>query len=875
MVFMFEQATTQVLLSALFFFVIIYSPREASSSRIASFAFAPGVEENSEANALLKWKASLDNQSQALLSSWTGTSPCNWVGITCDVSNSVSSIILQHFGLRGMLYSLSFSSFPNLHKMDISNNLFSGTIPHQIGNLSNILYLDLSNNLCGGSIPEEIGCLVGLNLLNLSNNKLSGTIPFIFGNLTQLTILRLCTNRLFGSIPSSIVNMINLNELDLSKNKFSGSIPSNMGNWTKLNMLRWHTTRLSGSIPFSIGNLINLNDLDLSRNNLSGPIPSCIGNLTKLTRLYLFKNRLSRSVPSSIGNLINLSELFLYKNKLSGPIPSTIGNLTKLTMLHWYKTRLPGSIPFSIGNLINLKELDLSENKLSDVIPSSIGNLTRLTILYLFTNRISGSIPFSIGNLIDLNELILYENNLVGPIPSSIENLTKLTILYLFTNRLSGSIPFSIGNMISLNEIALYENKISGSIPSSIGNLIKLTLNLLGKSIPSELGLLQSLQILDLSCNLLTGIIPTTLGQALRLETLNLSHNNLSGVIPSSFCEMMSLTSIDISYNQLEGPLPDIPSFRNATIAIFRNNKGLCGNISGLTACQTVKSDSYDPKSRKIMLRVLLLTLGILLLVLFVLGVAYVLRRGKRNKLNEDSEAQSQNVYFAWGFEGKRTYENLIEATEGFNNKYLIGEGGCASIYKARLPDGLVVAVKKFCSMLDGEIPNLKVFTSEIRALTEIRHRNIVKLYGFCSHPRLTFLVYEFLEGGSLDKILNNDTQSIALDWHRGMNIVKDLECEAHISDFGMAKFLKPTHPIGPHLQAPSVILPQLAYTMEVNEKCDVYSFGVLVLEILMGKHPGDIIHLLTSSLSTNHNLASKDLLDQRLSHPLNPIAGR
>ncbi|MQJ84118.1 hypothetical protein EI014_25500, partial [Escherichia coli] len=116
---------------------------------------------------------------------------------------------------------------------------------------------------------------------------------------------------------------------------------------------------------------------------------------------------------------------------------------------------------------------------------------------------------------------------------------------------------------------------------------------------------------------------------------------------------------------------------------------------------------------------------------------------------------------------GKMVYENIIDATEEFDNKYLIGVGGYGSVYRAELPTGQVVAVKKLHSMPSEETSNLKVFESEIQALTEIRHRNIVKLYGFCSHSRYSFLVYELVERGSIDKILCNDPQATEFDWNK------------------------------------------------------------------------------------------------------------
>jgi serine/threonine protein kinase len=184
-------------------------------------------------------------------------------------------------------------------------------------------------------------------------------------------------------------------------------------------------------------------------------------------------------------------------------------------------------------------------------------------------------------------------------------------------------------------------------------------------------------------------------------------------------------------------------------------------------------------------------------------------------------ESNATNIFSIWSFDGKIVYENIIKATEEFDNNYLIGVGRHGNVYKVELPTGQVAAVKKLHSLQNEEMSNLKAFASEIRALTEIRHRNIVKLYGFCSHSLHSFLVYEFLEKGSLDKILKDDELSIEFDWNMRVNVIKDianalcymhydcspvivhrdissknvvldLEYVAHVSDFGTAKFLNP-----------------------------------------------------------------------------------
>ncbi|XP_015887712.2 MDIS1-interacting receptor like kinase 2-like [Ziziphus jujuba] len=205
--------------------------------------------------------------------------------------------------------------------------------------------------------------------------------------------------------------------------------------------------------------------------------------------------------------------------------------------------------------------------------------------------------------------------------------------------------------------------------------------------------------------------------------------------------------------------------------------------------------------------------------------------------------------------------------------------------------------------MLDGE----EAFTTEINILPNARHRNIIKLHGYCSHARYSFLVYEFMEKGSLADNLRDEVKALELGWRKRVTIVKGLanaifymhyECcpaiihrdissknvllddeyEAHISDFGSATNLDPDSSNWTSFAGTfGYSAPELAYTMEVNEKCDVYSFGVITLELIMGKHPGDLIlshSASSSSLSpAAHQILLKDLLDQRLAPPKRRVA--
>ncbi|KAG8658164.1 hypothetical protein MANES_03G125400v8 [Manihot esculenta] len=919
-----------------------------------------------EADALLRWKASLDNHSQSFLSSWSTTagSHCFWFGIHCNEAGNVSNISLTDSGLKGTLQSFSFPSFPNLVKLNLSNNSFHGNIPSHIGNLSKLNILDFSVNELSGPIPQEFGMLNSLIYVDLSNSFLTGTIPASIGNLTTLPILYIHMNQLSGSIPQELGMMKFATAIDFSVNNLTGGIPTSIGNLTNLRVLSLYGNQLSGSIPEEIGMLSSLTELALSQNNLTGPIPASIGNLTELSYLYLTDNRLSNSLPREIGKLTKLTRLFLEMNELSGTLPSEMNNFTLLEVFIIYSNRFTGQlpqdictggglksfaingngftghIPKSMRNCSSLVRLHLEANQLTGNISEDFGTYPQLTFMDLSDNRfygelswkwegfsnlstlkisdnnISGTIPADIGMAAQLHSLDLSSNHIAGMIPKELGQL-RLFQLSLGDNELSGGIPEEIGLLTELESLNLAANNLSGPIPKKLGDCSKLLFlnlskNKLTESIPVELGNLGSLEILDLSQNSLTAGIPPQLGKLQRMEILNLSHNLLSGSIPTTFDYLSSLTVVNISYNELEGPIPHNKAFQQAPFEAFQNNRHLCGNNTGLEACVSVAINKTIRKKDSKPVRVIVIPLVCSLLLLGVLvGGFFVLCKRIRNRKtnSEEGEKNGEDIYAMWGRDEDMKYENIVKATEGFDSKYCIGEGGYGVVYKAVLPTGRVVAVKKLHQAQNGDLTDFKAFKSEICVLMNIRHRNIVKLHGFCSHAKHSFLVYKFIERGSLRNILSNEEQAVELNWFRRLNVVKgianalsymhhdcspsiihrdissnnvllDSEFEAHVSDFGTARILMPDSSHWTSFAGTfGYSAPELAYTMMVNEKCDVYSFGVVTIEILMGRHPGDFISSLSSSFSIpssspmDENTPLEDVIDQRLPTPRNKAA--
>ncbi|WCJ33103.1 Leucine-rich repeat receptor-like protein kinase family protein [Euphorbia peplus] len=831
-------------------------------------------------------------QHEALLQSgwWCNTSytnityvdHCHWPSIVCNDHGFVTLIHLpdrdECSSSSGMnITNLNLSSFiPSLNMLDLSDSGLIGTIPSEIGMLLNLQYLSLASNSLTGELPLELGNLTQLLELDVSSNKLKGIIPSWLGLfLPNLQKLDLGDNRFEGAVPFSIGNLTRLQKLSVFFNSLNGLIPSSLGLLSDLTSLHLSYNLLSGELPFEIGNLTQLFALGVSGNELSGSIPPAIQNLTYLQTLFLSSNKFSGEIPSWIGLFLpNLQLLDLSTNAFQGAIPSSIGLLSNLTNLYLFSNFLVSSIPFSIVNLTRLQFLYFHENLLDGIMPPEIGNLTSLILLVMSENNLTGSIPSSIGRLSKLSILDLSHNFLVGPIPFSIVILTQLQYLVLSHNNLT-EIPSSIGKLTNLRELYLDHNQIGGLIPSEIGDLFQLvTLNLstnfIGGALPSTIANLLLLNKLDLSWNLISGEIPSSIGNLKLLHYLDLRHNNLSGQIPDSVAS-----------------LANDPSTRRQVY--FENNDF----THQFPKCYN-QDDCFSP--HKIFYIKLCLPISMFILLLILGFLLLYLRNHNAKKSIQDKAIVLRNegdLFSIWNFDGNIAFRDIIEATEDFDIRYCIGTGGYGSVYRAQLPTGKVVALKKL-HRLEAEEPIYdRSFNNEIRVLTQIRHRNIVKLHGFCLHKRCMFLIYEYMERGSLFCALRNDDEAAGLDWntrvevakaiahalaymhhdcnppivHRDLstsNILLDSELKGFVSDFGTARLLHPDSSNQTVIAGTyGYMAPELAYTMVVTEKCDVYSFGVVALEILMGKHPGDLI-----SLSSIKNIMLNEVLDQRLPVP-------
>nr|XP_043632258.1 probable LRR receptor-like serine/threonine-protein kinase At3g47570 [Erigeron canadensis] len=567
---------------------------------------------------------------------------------------------------------------------------------------------------------------------------------------------------------------------------------------------------------------------------------SCGKHHKRVTVIQLESEGLQGSLSPHVGNLSFLRMLSLGNNSFEGTIPHELGRLSRLRILYLYQNKFNGVIPINLSSCYNLKFLSLARNKLVGSIPVEISFLSKLIFLSFNYNNLTGGFPPFLGNLTLMKEFQAIKNPLGGRIPHTLGRWKSLRIFNAGECNLHGTIPHSIYNLSLLTNFSLAVNQLTGTLPPTTGSM------------------LLNLRRLVLRDNQLSGLLPMSISNCSRLDHLEMSDNNFSGKLMIDFANLKDISYIALMNNDFNGGGADelkfsIDSMGNCT-KLEKLGIGNC-NIEGVVPT--------------------------------TIGLVYAWFKKKKNGQQSQS---STNERFL-----KVSYDQILKATDGFSQANLIGQGGSCSVYKGILDhDPKFVAVKVLHLQIRGAH---KSFITECEAWRSIRHRNLLKIITSCSSidfqgNDFKALVYEFMPNGSLHDWLHSNANTSRLNLFQRINILIDIasaldylhnqclptivhgdikpsnilldnDMVAHVGDFGLAKFLginsnqnNSTGVKGTIGYAP----PEYGLGSKMTSSGDVYSFGILLLEVMTGKKPTDDIFNEDLSL---HKFAYVALLDQ------------
>ncbi|KAK9068831.1 hypothetical protein SSX86_012947 [Deinandra increscens subsp. villosa] len=816
---------------------------------------------------------------------------------------------LKFYSLAGVL-SPELMKLPYLKSIDFAYNYLNGTIPPEWG-LTQLQDISLLGNRISGKIPPELGNITTLTKLDLEANYLSGTVPSQLGRLFNLKSLILSSNQLTGTLPAALGELRNLTNL-INDSNFSGSIPNFIQNWRQLNRLEMVGSGLEGPIPANISLLSDLTDLRIS--DMGGPVQGFppLNNASGLIRLILRNCNISGELPDYVWMFRELELFDASFNRLVGGIsPNIIGRSLRFVFLT--SNMLSGDIPDSL--LINGASIDLSYNNFTWQGPdrSSCKQNTN-TNINLFKSSSTGnplqdilacnkdikcprygcSLHVNSGGddmtVKESNEDVVYEGD---------ANVNGGASLLYISNRKWGL--SSTGDFMDDN---IYQNTRYASTSTSLSSSVYATARL------------TPISLVYFSHCLENGEYGVKLHFAELQFTNDTTYKSLGKRIFDIYIQgrlVKKNFNIEDESRGMGNPvvLPFNASVTDNILEIrfYWAGKGTTRFPQRGVYGPLVSAVSVDPyfktcsaggnNSNKKKIAYVGIAVGAFCFVLLVLAVIWWKRPLKHNK-RKDKDFQGME-FRTISFSSKQ----LKSATRNFNAVNKIGEGGFGPVYKGTLSDGTVVAVKQLSS--ESRQGN-REFLNEVGVISCLQHPNLVKLHGCCIDGDQLMLVYEYLENNSLSNALFGlNNSKLLLDWptrfkicvgiakglaflheesrlkivHRDIkatNVLLDKDLNPKIADFGLARLNEDNETQISTRIAGTIgyMAPEYALWGFLSEKADVYSFGVLALEIVSGKNntsyiPRDnFICLLDWACQMQRSENYEELFDEKLESEIN-----
>ncbi|XP_052202496.1 probable LRR receptor-like serine/threonine-protein kinase At1g06840 [Diospyros lotus] len=771
------------------------------------------------------------------LTNWNRGDPCtsNWTGVLCFNTSMDDGYL-------------------HLRELNLMNMKLSGSLSPELGSFSHMIILDVMWNKITGSIPKEIGNIKSLELLLLNGNNLTGSLPEELGYLPNLDRIQIDQNQISGPIPKSFANLNKTKHFHMNNNSLSGHIPPELSVLPSLVHMLLDNNNLSGYLPPELAKLPSLLILQLDNNHFDGTIPPSYGNMSHLLKLSLRNCGLQGPIPD-LSRISNLSYIDLSSNQLSGLIPPD--------KLHEYMTTI-----------------DLSNNNLSGTIPANFSGLPRLQRLYLANNALNGSVPSVLWQNKTSNETLIldFQNNELSNISGSIDLPPNVTV------RLQGNPLCSSANLAQFcGAISPYISSFVSSIDSNSSCPVQ--------SCPYPLEYAPASPV-PCYC-----AAPLFVGYRLKspgfIDFLPYTYE-FEGYLTSGL--KLELYQLNLSsFIWQDGPrlkmfLKIFPNYIDNNSSYF-NGSEVLRIRSMFTGWMIPDSDIFGPYellnftlwgpyaeylpsssgsgiSKGAVAGIVVGTVAGSVILSAIVSILIFRRHVKKRYAAIKTRRMSRTSIKIDGVKGF-TYEEMALATSNFNAQ--IGQGGYGKVYKGILANGTAVAIKR---AQEGSLQGEKEFLTEIELLSRLHHRNLVSLIGYCDEEGEQMLVYEFMPNGTLrDHLSGKSKESLGFAmrlriavgsakgilylhteadppiFHRDIkasNILLDSKFNAKVADFGLSRLapvpdiegIVPAHVSTVVKGTPGYLDPEYFLTHKLTDKSDVYSLGVVFLELLTGMQP-------------------------------------